>query len=103
MANSGPRLINSKTSKYKGVHFDRREKRWIARFGYRGKEYRLGRFKDEYTAMVAYNRAVTRVIGKFAYVNHWTGPTDPAPGEVPANAKNYIPPSLAYLGISDNL
>lgn len=99
MANTGPRLVYKKTSKYKGIHFDRREKRWIARFSWRGKHYQLGRFTDEYTAVVTYNRAVCKVMGEFAYVNHWQGPTEPAPGEVPAKAKNYYSPCLERLKI----
>ena len=100
MVNCGPRLVWGKTSKYKGVHYDRREKRWIARFSYKGRHYGLGRFKDEYTAVVIFNRAVCKVIGACAYVNRWEGPTEPAPGEVPERAKNYYAPILKSLKIA---
>ena len=93
MANTGPR-IDKVTSKYKGVNFDIRDRRWLARFTYRGKVYQVGRFKDEYTAVVAYNLAVGRVVGEFAYVNRWTGPTEPAPGKVRPGAKDHYAPAM---------
>lgn len=102
MANSGPR-IGKITSKYKGVNFDKRDRRWLVRFTYRGRIYKVGRFKDEYTAMTAYNLAVGKVIGKFAYVNHWTGPTEPAPGTARRGAKDYYAPEMERYKIRERM
>ena len=101
MANTGPRLWRGKTSKYKGIYFCKRERRWIARFSWRGRHYQLGRFADEYTAVVIYNRAVCRTMGEFAYINRWEGPTEPSPGEAPAGAKNYFSPTLKELKVNE--
>ena len=90
-ANKGPQRSKNKTSKYKGVSSRNKSKAWLARFTYNKIYYELGIFPDEYSAVVAYNCAVTRTIGQFAYINHWTGPTNP-PNAQPVPGRLLKPP-----------
>lgn len=53
------------TSKYLGVSWDRRLKRWVARIG----KKHLGCFKDEDDAARAYDAASKRIYGEFANPN----------------------------------
>ena len=67
-------------SKYKGVQYvEQRGKHkggWSAVIKRKGKKYYLGCFGDEYSAMKTYNAAAYRLFGKYAYLNHWEGPTE---------------------------
>lgn len=57
------------TSRYKGVHWDKRRKSWRARIKVNGKEIYLGRFINEIDAAKAYNRASIKYHKKFACLN----------------------------------
>lgn len=61
------------SSKYKGVHFDRRNKksenRWIAMIYAGGRSKYLGLFATEVEAAEAYNRAASTAFGEFARLN----------------------------------
>merc|ERR1719359_2654731 len=45
----------TRTSKYVGVSWGKREKKWLARFTYRGKPHFVGYFTDELEAAAAIN------------------------------------------------
>ncbi len=66
--NYNKRPLNS-FSKYKGVFFIRKEKRWTATIGLNHKKIYLGNFKDEIKAAKAYDTAAKKYYGQFAYLN----------------------------------
>lgn len=59
-----------KTSKYKGVHFNRNLGKYIARIKVDGKGIHLGCFHDEDDAARAYNAAAINEFGKYAVINN---------------------------------
>lgn len=58
-----------KTSKYKGVWFDKSRNRWQAYIDHEYKRYHLGRFKTEIEAAKAYNKKAKELFGQFAKLN----------------------------------
>lgn len=56
-------------SKYKGVTFHRRQKRFIARVTINGKRLHLGSFINEIDAAKAYDEAAKKYYGKYACLN----------------------------------
>lgn len=57
------------SSIYKGVYWDKDKHKWRASLKVEGKIKRLGRFKDEVLAALAYNQAATRYHGEYARLN----------------------------------
>ncbi len=57
------------TSKYHNVHFDKTENVWDCRITYKGKQVRIGRFKNEIEAARAYDEAAKKYYGEFARLN----------------------------------
>lgn len=60
---------NSSRSKYKGISFNKREKKWNARIQVDGKQKFLGFFRDEVEAAKAYDEAARKYHKEFAVVN----------------------------------
>ena len=58
---------SSRTSKFKGVTFERSTGRWVARIRRQGRMMTVGRFDDENDAASAYADAARRVFGAFAF------------------------------------
>lgn len=58
-----------KSSRYKGVTFDKFGNRWLASIGYEGVIYNLGSFKNEVDAAKAYDEAAKKYHKEFAYLN----------------------------------
>lgn len=58
-----------KTSRYKGVHWNKGQERWVARVTYEGNKYHLGTFTDETEAALAYNAFVKAHCPEFGYLN----------------------------------
>lgn len=58
-----------KSSKYRGVHYCRRERKWISQIMVYKKKIRLGCFVDEHEAAKSYNKSATKYFGRFAFLN----------------------------------
>ena len=57
------------TSRFKGVCWNKREKKWVAQICINRKREHIGYFKDEKEAARAYNSVAKKYFGKFAYLN----------------------------------
>lgn len=57
------------TSSYKGVSLSKRHKKFDARIYFNKQKYFLGRFNDEKSAAMAYNKKAKELYGEFAYQN----------------------------------
>ena len=61
--------IRGGTSKYKGVCWDKKTKKWLASISIYRKKIRLGRYILEEDAALAYNNAAEKLYGNFARLN----------------------------------
>lgn len=66
----------SLTSKYKGVHWYGRYRRWEVQIKARGTKVYLGRFYDEKAAAIAYDLKAQEMFGEFALTNRAIYPQD---------------------------
>lgn len=57
------------SSRFKGVNWDNKNKKWRARIKHNQRTYFLGRFKTEENAATAYNFAADEKFGEFALFN----------------------------------
>ena len=57
------------TSKYKGVHWCKRDKKWIATICCNGKRGAIGHYETELQAAQAYNKEALKLHGEFAKLN----------------------------------
>jgi hypothetical protein len=57
------------TSKYKGICWKKRQKKWIASIKHNNNKYFLGYFIDEVAAAKAYDQKAKELHGEFAYLN----------------------------------
>jgi hypothetical protein len=57
------------SSKYKGVSWRKRKKKWLARICVNGEKKLVGYFKDEIQAAKAYDKAAKKYHGEFASLN----------------------------------
>lgn len=67
--NFNRKSLPNSTSKYRGVSWYSRDKRWVARIGNGGTQKTLGWFRDEIEAALAYNKAAIERYGEFANLN----------------------------------
>lgn len=65
--NSRPQ--EQKTSRFKGVYWDRRRRRWIPRIRIDGRAVWLGQSEDELVAAARYDAAALEYYGEFARLN----------------------------------
>ncbi len=63
------RASRHKTSKYKGVHWHKANKKWAAQITCDHKTHHLGYFHDEIEAAKAYDRAAVELFAEFASLN----------------------------------
>lgn len=59
-----------RTSKYKGVSWDRHRRRWRADIEHNGRLIHIGYFDYEADAAIAYDDYAAELFGEFAYLNH---------------------------------
>ena len=57
------------TSGYKGVHWNKRRKKWVAKIQKKCKTYYLGYYNNPKEGARAYNKFVKKHYGEFAYLN----------------------------------
>ena len=57
------------TSRYKGVHWNKRMKRWAAAIQFEKKKYHLGYFTDQIAAAKAYDKKAGQLHRQFACLN----------------------------------
>jgi len=57
------------SSKYKGVYWDKKCKKWYGRIAFNRKRFSLGCFENEEEAAKAYNKAAIELFGEFALLN----------------------------------
>ena len=57
------------TSKYKGVCWEKRRKKWRATIKNNGKQVHIGEFCDEKEAAKAYNKKALEFFGEFSRLN----------------------------------
>lgn len=74
LATPGQNLANQKStpgssSRYLGVHWCNKHKKWIAQIRKNNKNHRLGSFSNEEKAAKVYDRAARRFHGEFANLN----------------------------------
>lgn len=71
-ANLGNQSIQKreKTSKYKGVCWDKNRRKWMAAVKHNGKRINIGRFESEDSAAKAYNDLAIKLFGDFANLNN---------------------------------
>lgn len=67
--NSGNSKSHMGSSKFKGMSWDKCDKKWRAYIRFKGKKKSLGYFTDEVKAAEAYNNAAIKYFGEFAYLN----------------------------------
>lgn len=71
MRNSSPKSTN--TSGYKGVTWDKKNKKWSVVITKDRKAVRVGRFSSLRQAALAYNHAAKNLFGDYAYQNEVSG------------------------------
>lgn len=71
--NMNARKRPNTTSRFKGVCWLSRDRRWVAQIAVGGKQTKIGYFKTEVEAARAYNAAAAANFGEFARTNPQTG------------------------------
>lgn len=112
----GQKPQSPKTSRYKGVFWDKRSHRWVARVISRNKSHHLGLFDSEIAAAAAYNAKAIELFGDHARPNDLTGEIDrklaiirqftegdrllPKPLRLPSDTLPHLRPKVMRIAIS---
>ena len=67
--NQHNRRLQKGTSKYKGVYWNKRDKKWVAQIKLEGKQIYLGYFDSEIEAAKCYDINAIKYFGEFAKLN----------------------------------
>lgn len=65
LESAGKHLNSANTSGHNGVYFNRKTQKWIAKIGFKRKNYYLGSFQDLQDAIEARRKAEERLYGEF--------------------------------------
>lgn len=65
------------SSQYKGVYFCKRDKVWVSAIRHNNKQTRIGNFKSEKEAALAYNKKAAELFGEFVLLNETTASQTP--------------------------
>lgn len=57
------------SSRFKGVRWSKRDRKWLTTIRVRGKQYHLGLFVEEEDAAIVYNVALQLIAGEKAMLN----------------------------------
>jgi len=57
------------SSQFKGVHFLKKNNKWVARIGFNNRRIYLGCFEDEIDAAETYDQMAIKLFGEYAYLN----------------------------------
>lgn len=60
---------DARTSRFRGVHFCKRDKAWLAQIQFQNKKLPIGSFKAERDAALAYDSKARELFGEFASLN----------------------------------
>jgi hypothetical protein len=63
------RNTGGRKGRFKGVHFSKKQMKWVAQITFNYKCYSLGAFDSEEHAATVYNAAAVRLYGEHAYIN----------------------------------
>lgn len=66
--------VDKKTSRYKGVYWNKERQKWHVQIGYMNKVIYIGRYDTEEAAAIAYNEAALYLHGEFAVLNELKPP-----------------------------
>lgn len=75
------RKQSGRSSKYKGVCWDKQTNKWIVHIRFNRTMIHLGRFSDEVDAARVYDKAAKRYFGEYAKLN-FNEPSPPISGEI---------------------
>lgn len=87
LENTGKRLVSTNTSGHNGVYFNKKNQKWIAQIGFKGKTYYLGSYARIEDAVKARAEAEDRIYGEFLawyQQTHSQNPSDPPASEAEA-------------------
>jgi len=76
-SNANRRLFKNNTSGFRGVSWEKRKSRWVARIKHNSKGREIGLFHTREEAAAAYNRVARELHGEFAVLNIIPGATQP--------------------------
>ncbi len=71
--NGNARKLAKSSSKYKGVTYHKRDRKYIARISQYGKQCQIGYFDNEIDAALAYDKAAVNLYGEYAMTNKRMG------------------------------
>lgn len=63
------KYLGDYTSKYKGVHYDKRSNKWVAKIQFHSKSLYIGAYVNDDLAGYAYNKKALELFGEFAVLN----------------------------------
>ncbi len=63
------KLRRRTTSKYKGVCWHKRSKKWIVRIGVNGNNITIGSYLTQEEAATEYNKMALKYYGEYAFLN----------------------------------
>jgi hypothetical protein len=67
--NSRNSVKKGKSSRYKGVSWNKKNKKWFSSIKYNRKFLHIGYFENEIAAAKAYDKMAHKLFGQFAYLN----------------------------------